>query len=406
MADALRVLPDVPQRLAPEMLLNLDDICEGGILFSPLVPATPPLLGLSCLYTPTQWLIMNLGSVKSSASSSPSIKLEDSLEDFYHSSASSSSVQSNQLSLRFFEAADLHGSICEDSKIGVLTPGSEQENVWPDPGLSLPDQPVPSLSRRRTASDIPDLRFQLGLPPGPQVSFMDSDYDFEASTISVGTGSFPLAGNQFPYLSCHDHSADPITPVDQVIRTPDLPPQVHRCDKRSAYQSRCAEKDGLYSHSVACVPPLSPYDPYPTSHLLAAAEYSSSKPSPFYTSRAQNYSFPSSPLSSFRPGVQSASPCLVPLGPEGCQDATQAQDITHPAPLPRRLSYPCDARLLDSGLSLRMTSAAYSYASEENNMASTLGSSELASPAVIGSFFTSDFPGPGSGRLPYAPLDE
>lgn len=341
---------------------------------------------------------MDLGSVKSSASSSPSIKLEDS----YYSSASNSSVQS---SLRFFEAADLHASICEDSKIGVSSPGSEQENVWPDPGLSLPDRPVPSLSRRRTASNISDLHFQLGLPPGPQVSFTDSDHDFEASTISVGTGSFSLAGNQFPYLNCHDHSADPITPVDQIIHTPDLPPQVLRCDKRSVYQSWCTEKDGLFSQLVACVPPLSPYDPYPSSHLFATAEYSSSKPNPFHTSRAQNRFFPSSPLASFHAGVQSAS-CLVPLGAEGCQDATQAQDVTHLSQLPRRLSYPCDAQLLDSGLSSRMTSTAYSYASEENNMASALGSSELASPAVIRPFFTSDFPGPGSGSLPCTPLDE
>jgi hypothetical protein len=397
--DAPRVLPDVPQPLAPEMLLDLKDIGEAGTLFSPFFPATPPLLGLSSLSTSAQWLIMNLGSIKSSASSSPSIKLED----FDYSSASSSSIQSNQLSLGLFEAADLHVSICEDTKMGVSTPGSEQENVWPDLGLSLPDRPIPSLSRRRMASNIPDLRFQLGLPPGPLFSFTNSGCDFDASSISVETGSFSLAGNQFPYLSCHDHSAEPITPIDQIIHTPDLPPQVLRCDKRSAYQSRCAEKDGLFSQSVAGVPPLSPYGPYPSSHLLAAAEYSSSKPNPFHMSRAQNYSFPSSPLASFHAGVQSASSCLVP---ESCQDATQAQEITHLAQLPRRLSYPCDARLLDLGLSLRMTSAAYSYASEENNMASTLGSSELAPPAVIRPFFTSDFPGPDSGSSPHTPLDE
>jgi hypothetical protein len=360
---------------------------------------------------------VDIGSVKSSASSSPSA---NPLGDSYHSSASSSSVQSNQLNLGLFEAADLHVSISGDVGVGVSTPGIKQEDVWPDPGeagigisapvikqedvwpdpeFSLFDRPLPSLSRRRMASNIPGLRFQLGLPPDPQFSF-DSGYDFEASTMSVETGSLSLAGYQFPYLSCHDLSAEPITPIDQIIHTPDLPPQVLRCDKRSAYQSRCAEKDAFFSQSVACVPSSSLYDPYPSSLLFAAAEYSSSKPSPFHTSRAQNYFFPSSPLASYYPGVQSASSCLVPFGPEARQDATQTQDITQ---LPRRLSYPCDTRLLDSGLPLRTTSAAYSYASEENYVASTLGGLELASPAMIRPFFTSEFPCPGS---PYIPLDE
>lgn len=346
---------------------------------------------------------MNSGSVESSASSSPST---NPLEDSCHSSASSSSIQSNQLSLRLFETADLHVSNSGDAAIGVSAPGSEQENMWPDPELGYSDQPVQSLSRRRMASNIPGLRFQLDLPPGSQFSLTDSGYDFEASTVSVETGSLSLAANQFPYLSCHGHSAEPITPIDQIIHTPDLPPQELRCDKRSAYQLRCAEEDDLYSQSMTCVPSLNLYDSYPGSHLFAAAEYNSNKPSPFHASRAQNYSFPSSPLAPFHAGVRSASSCLVPLGPEGRQDATRTQDITHPVQLPRRLSYPDDARSLDSGLSLRMTSAAYPFASKENNVAGTFGILELASPAVIRPFYTSDFPCPGSGSSPHTPLDE
>jgi hypothetical protein len=343
---------------------------------------------------------MNSGSVESSASSSPST---NPLEDSCHSSASSSSIQ---LSLRLFETVDLHLSNSGDAAIGVSAPGSEQENMWPDPELDYCNQPVQSLSRRRMASNIPGLRFQLDLPPGPQFSLTNSGYDFEASTVSVETGSLSLAGNQFPYLNCHGHSAEPITPIDQIIHTPDLPPQELRCDKRSAYQLRCAEKDDLYSQSMTCAPSLSLYDPYPGSHLFAAAEYSSNKLSPFHASRAQNYSFPSSPLAPFYAGVRSVSSCLVPLGPEGRQDATRTQDITHPAQLPRRLSYPDDAQSLDSGLSLRMTSAACPFASKENNVAGTFGSLELASPAVIRPFYASDFPCPGSGSSPHTPIDE
>jgi hypothetical protein len=282
--------------------------------------------------------------------------------------------------------------------------------MWPDAGLRIPDQPVPSLSRRRMTSDmnnIPGLSFQLDLPSGLQFSFPDSGCDFEASAMSVETGrSLSFAGNQFPYLSYHGHSADPITPVDQIIRTPEFPPQVLRCDKRSAYQSRYTEKDGVFSQPVTYVPSLGPCDPQPSPDLFATADYSSSKPSPFHTSRAQNYPFPSSPLASFPSGVHSLSSCLAPLGPEGYQGETQIQDITQLAHLPRRLSYPCDSRLLDSGLSLRMSPAAYSYVSEEGNMASTLGSLELASPAVIRPFFTSDFPCHVSGSSPHTPLEK
>ena len=388
------------------MLLNLSDCYEVKPIVSPLIPATPPLLGLLCLFTPGRCLIiMNIGSVGSSANSSPST---NPLGDSYHSSASTSSVQSHQPSLRLFEATDLrdlHVSISADGENGLSTPGSEQENMWPDPGLGLADRSVPSISRKRMAPNIPGLRFQLDLPPGSHFSFTNSGYDFEASTMSIETGSLPLAKNQFPYLSCHGQSGDPITPVDQIIRTPDLPPQVLRCDKRSAYQSRCDENDDLFSQPVTCVPSLGPYDPFPSSSFFAAAEYNSNKPNPFHTSRAQNYSFPSSPLASFYSSVQSASSCLLPLGPEDHLDA-QTQNITHLEHLPRRLSYPCDAQLLDPGLSRRMTSAAYSGAFEENNIASTPGRLELASPAVIRSFFTSEFTCPGLGSLPHTPLDQ
>ncbi len=404
MADVLRVLPDVQQPVAPETLVNLNDNSEATTVVSPLVPATPPLLGLLSLSqsTPGRRLTINLGSVESSANSSPYTNPPG---DSCHSSDSSSSVQSNQPSLGLSETADLHVSNSGDAEFGVSTP-NEQENMWPEPGLSYPDQPVQSLSRRRMASNIPGLRFQLDFPPGPQFSLSDSGHDFEASTMSVETGSLSVLGNQFPYLSCHGHSAEPITPIDQIIHTPDLPPQVLRCDKRSAHQFRCAEKDDLFFQSVTCVPSLNLYDPYLSSHLLAAVEYSSSMPSPFHASRAQNSSFPSSPLAPFHAGVQSTSSCLVQLGPEGHQDATRGHDITHPEQLPRCLSYPNDARLLDSGLSLRMTSAAYLCASKENNVVGTLGNLELASPAVIRPFYTSDFPCPVSGSSPHTPLDE
>lgn len=346
---------------------------------------------------------MNSGSVESSASSSPST---NQLEDSCHSSASSSSVQSNQLSLGLFEVADLHVSNSCNAAIGVSAPGGEQEYMWPDPELDCSDQPAQSLSRRRMPSNVPGLRFQLDLPPGQQFSLTDSGYVFEASTVSVEAGSLSLAGHQFPYLSCHGHSAEPITPIDQIIHTPDLPPQELRCDKRSAYQFGCTEKDDLYSQSMTCVPTLNLYDPYSSSHLFAATEYSSSKPSPFHASRAQNYSFPSSPLAPFHVGARGASSCLVPLGPEGCQDATRTQDITRSAHLPRRLSYPDDPRSLDSGSSLRMTSAAVPFASKENDGSGTFGNIELASPAVIRPFYAPAFPCFGSSSSPHAPLDE
>ncbi|KAI9510404.1 TEA/ATTS domain family-domain-containing protein [Russula earlei] len=385
MADVLRVLPDVYRPIAPEMLVNLNDSSEVANIIPALIPATPPLLG----------------SVESSASSSPStIPLGES----YHSSASSSSIRSNQLTLRLFEPAELHASYSENAGIGVSVPNSGQENMWPAPGSRLPDRSVSSLSRRRMTSDTSGLRFQLDLPPGPQFPY--SSYDLDATTMSDGTGLLSFAGNQFPYLHCHGHPANPITPVDQIIHTPEFPPEVFRCDKRSTSQSPYAQRDDVFPQPMTCPPSLSPCDSHPCSHLFAAAEHSSSKSSPFQTSRAQNYSFPSSPFSTFHPSIYGASSCLVALGPEDCQDVTQTQDVTHLVHLPRRLSYPCNSHLLDSGLSLRMPSAVYSCVSEEGDIASTLGNLELASPAVIRPFFPADFQCPAPGGSPHIPLNE
>jgi len=297
----------------------------------------------------------------------------------------------------------LHVSTPEGAGIGVPASCSEQENLWPAPGLGLPDRSVP-LSRRRMASGVPGLHFRLDLPPGPQFSFPDSSYGFSASTMSVETGPLSFAGNQFSYLDSHGHTAEPITPIDQIIHTPDFPPEVFRRDKRSTYQSRYVKKDEVFAQPMTSIPSRSSCDSHPCSQLFTATECGSSKPSPLHASRAQNFSFPSSPLASFHPGVQGASSCLVPLGPEGCQDVTQTQDGTYVAHhLPRRLSYPCDSRLFDSGLT---SSAAYSCLPEEGDIYSTLGSLELASHAVIGPFFPSDFPCPASDSSPHTPINE
>jgi len=258
------------------------------------------------------------------------------------------------------------------------------------------------------ASNIPTLRFPLELPPSQQLSFPNPEYGFDSSTQSVETGLISLAGSQFPYLNCHGQPAAPITPIDQITHTPEFPPQVLRFDKRSPYQPSCTDKDSAFPQPVTCVPSLSPYDPHPGSLSFAAAEYSSSKPSPFHTSRVQNYSSPPFPLASFHASAQGASSCLVPFEVEGCQSAAQEQDITYLAHLPRRLSYHGDLELMDAGLSLRMPSgsATYPCLSEEGNMATTLGRLELAPPAVIRPFFTSDFPCPASGSSPRTPLDE
>jgi hypothetical protein len=343
----------------------------------------------------------NVGSVESSANSSPSANL---LGGSCYSSSSSSSIQSNQLVHRLFESADFQLSNLADA--GNEVPDNrrgEQRNVWPGPRLHLPDRPAP---QRRISPEIPGLYFQLD-PRVPPFSFPGSGYGLDASTTPVEAESLGLAGNQFPYLNCHGHTTEPITPIDQIIHTPEFPPQVLRCDKRSVYESRCAEKDAAFFQPAACASSLGPYDPQAGSHLFATAEYGSSKLSPFQASRAQNYSFPSSPLASYHASVQSASPGLmVPLDPEVCQGQPQIQDFTHMAHLPRRLSYPCDSRLLDLGPSLRASSVAYSYVSEEGNIGSTLGGLDLAPPAVIRPFFIPNFPCSASGSSPSIPLAE
>jgi len=276
--------------------------------------------------------------------------------------------------------------------------------MWP-PGLGLPGRSVP-LSRRRMASGVPGLHFRLDLPPGPQFSFPDSSYGFGASTMSIETGPLSFTGNQFSYLDSHGHTADPITPIDQIIHTPELPPEVLRCDRRSTYQSHYVKKDGVFSQPMGSIPSMNACDSHPCSQLFTAAEYGFSKSSPLHASRAQNYSFSSSPLASLHPGVQGASSCLVPYGPEGCQDATRAQNGIHLVHLPRRMSYPCDSGLFDSGLSLQTSSAAYSCVPEEGDISSPLGSLELASPAVIRPFFPSGFPCPASDSSPHTPINE
>lgn len=46
MLNVLRVLPDVQQPVAPEMLVDLNDNSKDTTIVSLPVPATPPLLGL------------------------------------------------------------------------------------------------------------------------------------------------------------------------------------------------------------------------------------------------------------------------------------------------------------------------------------------------------------------------
>lgn len=50
-ADALRVLPDIQQPIAPEMLLDPDNCREATTQLTSPVPATPPLLGSINLLT-------------------------------------------------------------------------------------------------------------------------------------------------------------------------------------------------------------------------------------------------------------------------------------------------------------------------------------------------------------------
>jgi hypothetical protein len=50
-ADILRVLPDFRQPNVPEILVDLNDSSGAETIFVPVVPATPPLLGLNSLST-------------------------------------------------------------------------------------------------------------------------------------------------------------------------------------------------------------------------------------------------------------------------------------------------------------------------------------------------------------------
>ena len=395
MADALLVLPEFQQPTAPEMLVDLTDRSEGSTLPTSSIPTTPPLLGLSNLFSVGAVVYCQLtgpASVESSASSSPSAKH---LGDSLRSNASSSSVQTNQLAFRLFESADLRLSVSGDSEGEVSVRRSDQENIWPGPALGLPDRPTRTLSRRRMTSSVADVRFQLDLPPAPTSSFSESGYGFEA-------GSLALSGNEFPYLGCYSQTGEPITPLEQITHTPEFPPQVVRYDKRSAYQQpRWSERDSAFFQSAACHSSLSQYETHSTSHLFPTV-YSSVKTSPFNTCRAQNYSFPSSPLASFHPSIECSSPQPLSLGSESCHGSIQTtQDVTHLAHLPRRLSYSCDL-----AFPLRTSSVPYSCVSQEGNLASTLGSLELAPPAVIRPFFASQFPSLAAGSSPHPPLTE
>jgi hypothetical protein len=372
------------------MLVNFTDETT---LPTSVIPTTPPLLGLSNLFTigtVVYHLLTGPASFESSASSSPSANHEDS----FRSSVSSSSLQTNQLSLRLFDSADLRLSVSGNTEGDVSVRRSDQENIWPGTAFDLPDRTARALSRRRVTSTLAELRLQLDLPPGPSSLFSESGYGFE-------TGSLTLAGNEPPYLSCYSQTGDPITPLDQITHTPEFPPQVVRYDRRSAYQQpRCSEREGVFFQPAPCHSSLVQYDTHPASHLFPSAAYNSVKPGPFNTCRAQNYSFPSSPLASFHPPVDPSSPQPLSLGPENYHGSTQTtQDVSHVAHLPRRLSYSCA-----SALPLRTSSVPYSCVSQEGNMGNTLGGLELASPAVIRPFFVSEYPRLAVGGSPHSPL--
>lgn len=245
-------------------------------------------------------------------------------------------------------------------------------------------------------STLTELRLQLDLPPGPSSLFSEPGYGFDA-------GSLTLSGNEPPYLSCYSQTGAPITPLDQIIHTPEFPPQVVRYDRRSTYQQlRCSERDSVLFQPAAYHPSLVQYDTHPASHLFPSTAYSSVKPGPFNTCRAQNHLFPSSPLASFQPTVERSSPQPLSLGLESCRGPIQTtQDVAHVAHLPRRLSYTCDL-----GLPFQTSSVPYSCVSQEGSMGNTLGGLDLAPPAVIRPFFVSEYPRPASNRLPHPPLAE
>ena len=50
-ADILRVLPDFHQSTVPEIMADFNDSSGTETIFVPVVPATPPLLGLINLST-------------------------------------------------------------------------------------------------------------------------------------------------------------------------------------------------------------------------------------------------------------------------------------------------------------------------------------------------------------------
>lgn len=389
MADALLVLPEFQLPTAPEMLVNLAD---GTTLPTSAIPTTPPLLGWSNLFTVGTVIYHKLAgpaSVESSASSSPSAKH---LEVSFRSQA----VQTNQLALRLCGSADLHLSVPGDADSEVSVRHSDQENIWPGPAIDLDDRTTRALSRRRMASNLAELRFQLDLPPGPSSSFSESGYGFEASSLT-------LSGNGFPYLGCYSQTGDPITPLDQIIHTPEFPPQVVRYDKRSAYQQlRYSERDSAFFQPAACHSSLGQYETHPASHLFPTTACSSVKPGPFNTCRAQNYSFPSSPLAPFYPSIERSSPQPLSLGPEGYHGSIQTtQDVDHVAHLPRRHSYSCD-----SAFPLQMSSLPYSCVSREGRTTNTFTGLELAPPAIIRPFFVSEYPFPAAGCSPRTPLGE
>jgi hypothetical protein len=371
------------------MLVNFAD---GTTLPTYVIPTTPPLLGLSNLFTIDAVIYYKLAgpaSAESSASSSPSAKhLGDSFR--------SSTVQTNQLALRLCGSADLRLSVPGDTDSEVSVPHSDQENIWPGPAIDLDERTARALSRRRMTASLSELRFQIDLPPGPSSSFSESGYGFEASSLT-------LSGNGFPYLGCYSQTGDPITPLDQIIHTPEFPPQVVRYDKRSAYQQlRYSERDSVFFQPAACHSSLGQYETHPASHLFQTTACSSVKPGPFNTCRAQNYSFPSSPLASFYPSIEHSSPQPLSLGPEGCHGSIQTtQDVDHVAHLPRRHSYSCD-----SAFPLQTSSVPYSCVSREGRMTNTLGGLELAPPAIIRPFFVSEYPFPAAGGSPHTPLAE
>ncbi|KAI0262952.1 TEA/ATTS domain family-domain-containing protein [Gloeopeniophorella convolvens] len=379
MTGVLRVLPGMHTFTATEMMLTLADHSNFASLPMSIDAATPPLLGP--------------GSVESSVCSSPSANLFG--DPFYSGASSSSSIDSSRLTPALLDSVELGQPPVNalagpeiHAPVPVPVSRSDQENVWPVPELRLPNRASASLSRRRASSNIPTLHYQLDLPPVPSFSFSGSGYDYTAPSASSEAEQQPFVGYQFPYLTCQGQSADPITPVDQIIHTPDLPPQAPRYDKRAVYYSNRVEKDSALR--LATNTALSSYLPQPNSSALFSAECDTNKTNLFHTSRAQNYSYPSSPVTSFATGVDGVSQQQFSFGSEGTYTSAHMQNATHMGPqLPRRLSYPQDSRFLGSTYTVRTSPLSYSRASDDGSIANALGGMELASPAVIRPYFVS-----------------